>query len=226
MCPLEYIFFLSNKHTIQQSLQQCLDCLLNFIGSTIKISIILALYVRLTFFVNMSCRVFILLFRAAIRNAIYFRNNSKNQQDFYLIMDQSDVLLHNQTITIKTLIILALYLKLIFFVNTSRRVFNYILLPRGFLYETKWNFLNNSVKFNALFSFNKCRRHVTALLESLNSFSKRLFITENVKSKPQFEILSPLEYIFFSKSTFTVARARVKCSHAPWPLGITSINQR
>ena len=40
MSPLEYIF-LSNKHNIQQSLQQCLDFLLNFIGSTKK-TIILA----------------------------------------------------------------------------------------------------------------------------------------------------------------------------------------
>ena len=112
-------------------------------------------------------------------------------------MDQSDVLLDNQTITIKTLIILALYVRLTFFVNMSCRVFNYILLPWGFLYETKRSFLNNSEKFNASFSFNKSRRHLTAVLKSLNSFNKRGFITENVKRKPQFEIMSSLEFIFF-----------------------------
>ena len=143
------------------------DVLLHNQTITIKTPFILALYVRLTFFVNTSCRLFsyTLLFRAAIRNTIQFINNSKNLQNFYLIIDQSDVLLHNQTITIKTPIILALYVRLTFFVNTSCRVFNYILLPWGFLYETKWSCLNNSEKCNALFSFNKCRRHVTAVLE-------------------------------------------------------------
>ena len=143
------------------------DVLLHNQTITIKTPIILALYVRLTFFVNMSCRVFsyILLFRADIRNATFFLDNSKNLQDFYLIMDQSDVLLHNYTITIKTPIILALYVRLTFFVKTSCRVFNYILHPWGCLYETKWSCLNNSEKCNAFFSFNKCRRHVTAVLE-------------------------------------------------------------
>ena len=69
-----------------------------------------------------------------------------------------------------------------------------------FLYETKWSFLNNSEKRNALFSYNKC--HVTAVLESLNSFNKRRFITEIVLRKPQFEIMSPLEYIFLSHKDY------------------------
>ena len=61
----------------------------------------------------------------------------------------------------------------------------------------KWSFLNSSEKCNALFPFNKCRGHVAAVLESLNSFNKRRFLKENVKRKPHFEILSPLDNNFF-----------------------------
>ena len=121
------------------------DVLLHNYTITIKTAIILALYVRFTFFANTSCWVFsyILLFRADIWNAIYFLNNSKNLYDFYLIMDQSDVLLHNYTITIKPAIILALYVRLTFLVHTSYRVFSYILLFRADIWNAIY-FLNNS----------------------------------------------------------------------------------
>ena len=49
------------------------------------------------------------------------------------------------------------------------------------------------------------------LFSSLNSFNKIRFITENVKRKPQFEILSPLEYIFFLSNKHYIQQSLQQC---------------